>query len=243
MGVATVGAGLRPHAPALRPRGGLRRRPGARADADHRRDLAPQQPRRAARPVLRPRRCGAVVRGARGRPHALARPGRRLRRPRLRDEDGAPRCSWSRRSPRPGCGSRRAGALAAAAPARCAGGAAMAVVGLRLAGARVADAGGRPPLGLRARATTAIWSLIFGYNGLGRLAGQSGGPGGGGGRRAGGGGGGGGLVRRQPGPAAAAQRAPSAARPAGCSASRSWPASLLVAVTRLRRGRRRAPAG
>ncbi len=37
-----------------------------------------------------------------------------------------------------------------------------------------------------------IWSLIFGYNGLGRVAGQTGGPSGGGGGFAGGGGGGGG---------------------------------------------------
>ncbi len=37
-----------------------------------------------------------------------------------------------------------------------------------------------------------IWSLIFGYNGLGRVAGQTGGPGGGGGGFGGGGGGGGG---------------------------------------------------
>ena len=40
-------------------------------DADHRRDLAPQQPRRAADPVLRRRAVGARPR-ARGRAHALA---------------------------------------------------------------------------------------------------------------------------------------------------------------------------
>jgi len=38
-----------------------------------------------------------------------------------------------------------------------------------------------------------IWSLIFGYNGLGRVAGQTGGPAGGGGPGGGGGGGGGGF--------------------------------------------------
>ena len=87
MGVATVGADLRPHAPALRPRGRLRRRAGARAHADHGRDRAPQQPGRAARALLHRR---AVVRRARarGRAHALARARRRGRRPRLRGEDG-----------------------------------------------------------------------------------------------------------------------------------------------------------
>jgi hypothetical protein len=46
-----------------------------------------------------------------------------------------------------------------------------------------------------------IWSLIFGYNGLGRLFGQSGGPGGGAGGPGGGGGfGGNGLFGGEPGP-------------------------------------------
>ena len=48
---------LRLGAPPLRTRGGLRARPGAGADADHGRDLAPQQPGRAARAVL----CGGTV--------------------------------------------------------------------------------------------------------------------------------------------------------------------------------------
>ena len=39
-------------------------------------------------------------------------------------------------------------------------------------------------------ADNSIWSLIFGYNGLGRVAGQTGGPGGGAGGGPGGGGGG-----------------------------------------------------
>lgn len=53
-----------------------------------------------------------------------------------------------------------------------------------------------------------IWSLIFGYNGLGRLAGQSGGP-----QAAGGGGGGGGGA-----PCSAARRASSAcSRPASAT--------------------------
>ena len=43
-------------------------------------------------------------------------------------------------------------------------------------------------------ADNSIWSLIFGYNGLGRVAGQSGGPGGAGGGPGGGGGGFGGNL-------------------------------------------------
>ena len=69
-----------------------------------------------------------------------------------------------------------------------------------------------------------IWSLIMGYNGLGRLDGQAGGPGGR--RRRGGGfGGGNGLVRRRPGPACGCSTRRSAGRPAGCSGSRSSRAS------------------
>ena len=81
-----------------------------------------------------------------------------------------------------------------------------------------------------------IWSLILGYNGLGRLAGQSGGPGGAAARR-------GRARRRRRAACSAAARArcacstaPSAARPAGCSASRSSAGVALVASTRLRRG-------
>ena len=68
-------------------RGGLRGRPRAGAHADHGRDLAPQQPRRAARAV---RDRGAVVPGARarGRAHEVAGVVRRDDRPGLRDEDG-----------------------------------------------------------------------------------------------------------------------------------------------------------
>ncbi len=70
-------AALRPRAAALRPNRRVRRRARARADADHGRDLAPQQPRRAADPLLRRR---AVVHRARARrrPHALARARRRV---------------------------------------------------------------------------------------------------------------------------------------------------------------------
>jgi hypothetical protein len=48
-------------------------------------------------------------------------------------------------------------------------------------------------------ADNSIWSLILGYNGLGRIFGQAGGPGGGAGPGAGGGGGGG-LFGGEPGP-------------------------------------------
>ena len=61
--------------------GRLRRRDRAGHDADRGRDVAPQQPRRAAGPVLRGR---AVVRGPRagGRPHPVAGAERHLRRAR-----------------------------------------------------------------------------------------------------------------------------------------------------------------
>ncbi len=61
-----------------------------------------------------------------------------------------------------------------------------------------------------------IWSLIFGYNGLGRVAGQTGGPGGAGGP--GGGFGGGSMFGGSTGPLRLLNRA-SAGRRAGCSAS------------------------
>jgi hypothetical protein len=136
-------------------------------------DLAPQQPRRAARAVLRG---GAVVRGARarGRAHALAGARGRVRRPRLRDEDG-----------------RRAvvvpGIVAAwlwIAPARAPARAAPAARGRRRDGARrrrlaalveLTPAADRP--WVSGTSDNSILSLIFEYNGLGRVDGQTGGPG------------------------------------------------------------------
>ena len=127
--------------------GGFVAGPRARTHADHRRDLAPQQPRRAARAVLRR---GAVVRGARarGRPHPLARAGRRLR------SASASRRRWASR-----CWSCPAIALAwlwvaprgrlHALRQLLAGGAAMVRRRRRVAAARRADAGGRPPVDLR----------------------------------------------------------------------------------------------
>ena len=69
----------------------------------------------------------------------------------------------------------------------------------RVAAAVCADARRRTARGSRARATTAIWSLIFGYNGLGRARRPGRRPGGGGGGAGGGGGGGpfGGVDRRR----------------------------------------------
>ena len=52
-------ARLRPRRAAASAGGRLRRRARARADADHGRDLAPQQPRRAARPCAASAPCGA----------------------------------------------------------------------------------------------------------------------------------------------------------------------------------------
>src|SRR5688572_25990279 len=86
MGVATVALGYDLTRRRFG-RGRLRRGPRARADARHRRDLAAQQPGRAAGPLRHGRGVGDRA-GARGRPHALGRPGRRVRRPGLRGEDG-----------------------------------------------------------------------------------------------------------------------------------------------------------
>ena len=133
----------------------------------------------------------------------------------LRGEDGRGAAWSSRASRRRTCGSRRAGAWTAVRQL-LAGGAALAVVG----GAwpvlvALTPAASRP--WVSGTSDNSIWSLIFGYNGLGRLGGQAGGPAGGGGP----GGGGGRRVRRRRRRAAACSTRASAARPAGCSASRS----------------------
>lgn len=64
-----------------------------------------------------------------------------------------------------------------------------------------------------------VWSLIFSYNGVGRISGQTGGPGGGGGPA---GGGGGGLFGG-PRVSSGCCNPASGIRPDGCSGSRSWP--------------------
>ena len=94
---------LRHDPPALRPRRRLRRRPRARAHAGHRRDRAPQQPRRAARAVLH-RRALVPRQRPRGRAHALARARGRRRRPRLRGEDGGGAARRARHRRRVGVG-------------------------------------------------------------------------------------------------------------------------------------------
>lgn len=106
------------------------------------------------------------------------------------------------------------------------GGVAMVVVGgawpLLVALTPAAD---RPWVG--GTSDNSIWSLITGYNGLGRLDGQLGGPGGaaggggpGAGGPAGGGGGAGGVFGGEAGRCGCSARR-SAGRSAGCSASRS----------------------
>ena len=109
-----------------------------------------------------------------------------------------------------------------------AGGAAMVVVGgawpLLVA---LTPASDRP--WISGTSDNSIWSLIFGYNGLGRLDGQAGGP------QALGGGAAAAAVRRLRRPAAAAQRRRSAGRPAGCSASALVGGVGVIAATRLRR--------
>ncbi len=100
-----------------------------------------------------------------------------------------------------------------------AGGAAMAVVGLAWPLlVTLTPAADRP--WISGTSDNSVWSLIFGYNGLGRVDGQTGGPGGFGG--------GGSDVRRECGAAAAAQLR--ARRPGGVAArvrasSRVWACS------------------
>ena len=138
---------------------------------------------------------GAGPRPAARRLGEVADGGRRVRRARLRDQDGAPRC-WSCRawSPR-GCGSRRKGRWSR--PRQLlAGGAVMAAVGLAWPVlVWLTPAVSRPYVS--GTDDNSIWSLILGYNGLGRLFGQAGGPGGAMG------GGGGGVFGGAPAAAAA----------------------------------------
>ena len=177
-------AGLRPDAAHVGPHGGLRRRARPRADADHRRHLAAQQPGRAADALLRRRALVPRARAA-GRPHALARAcgvcvglGFETKMAAALLVVPAFAAAWLWVAPR--------GRLAAVRQL-LAGGAAMVVVGgawplLML----LTPASNRP--WMSGTSDNSILSLIFGYNGLGRLDGQAGGPAG---RRAGGGGGGG----------------------------------------------------
>ena len=185
MGVATVGLvyDLARSSASAAPRG-VRRGPRARADADHGRDLAPQQPGRAAGAVHHRRPCGrptAACEDGRARwllaagafvglgfetkmaAALLVVPGDRRRVALGRAE--RPR----RRGPAAAGGRRRDGGRRA-----------------RVAGADVADARVVRPY-ISGTDDNSIWSLILGYNGLGRLFGQDGGPGGGDGRRGGGG--------------------------------------------------------
>ena len=166
MGVASGRARLRPHAPPLRPAGRLRRRAGARAHADHRRDLAPQQPRRAAGPLLRRARCGASCgrfEDGRTRWLVLAGVGVGLG---FEAKMGAAlmvvpgiALAWLWVAPR--------GRLAALRQL-LAGGAALVLVGgawpLLVALTPAAD---RP--WISGTTDNSIWSLITGYNGFGRL--------------------------------------------------------------------------
>ena len=144
-----------------------------------RRRLAAQQPGRAAGAVLRG---GVVVRGprVRDRTHALARAQRDLRRARVRDQDG--RRADGRARDRGGVDVDRGTSLRGRLGALrqlLAGGAAMATVGLAWPLlVTLTPAADRP--WISGTSDNSIWSLIFGYNGLGRVAGQTGGPGGGG---------------------------------------------------------------
>ncbi len=127
-----------------------------------------------------------AVRGARARTHALAGARGRVRRARLRDEDGRRARRSSPASPRPGCGSRRPRAGACTPCASCSrGGAAMLLVGGAWpALVELTPAADRP--WVSGTSDNRMLSLIFEYNGLGRVDGQAGGPGGTGGNMFGG---------------------------------------------------------
>ena len=162
----------------------------------------------------------AMVRGAGGRARALDGARGRVRRARLRDQDGR----GAARRPGPG---GRVGVGGAAQPRRA---------GCSAVGSRWLVAGGAWPLlvaltpassrpWISGTSDNSIWSLIMDYNGLGRLDGQAGGPGGAAGGPGGGFGGGNGLFGGDPGVAAAAER-------------RARRAGRLAARVRARRGRR-----
>jgi 4-amino-4-deoxy-L-arabinose transferase-like glycosyltransferase len=120
---------------------------------------------------------------------------------------------------------------ARAAVQLAAGGAAMTVVGLAWPLLMwLTPAADRP--WISGTSDNSIWSLILGYNGLGRLFGQDGGPGGGGG---GPGGGGGGVFGGDPGPLRLLNEA--LGGQAGWLLGVAVVGGLgLLAVTRLRRG-------
>ena len=179
MGVATVGSSAPPGG--ARARGGVRRRADAGADPDHTVAIARhQQPGRAARALRRPPPSGQPI--AASRPAACAGCWRRARLVGL----------WLRDRRWRGAAGGGPGIVAAwlwVAPAGrvralrdlAFGGAVMAVVGLRSSPSDVAHAGVLAPVHVSGTDDNSIWSLILGSNGLGRLFGQSGGPGGGGG--------------------------------------------------------------
>ena len=218
-------ARLRPRAPPLRPRRRVRRRAGARAHADQRRDRAAQQPGRAAGAVL-VAALWCVVRALEdGRTRWLVLAGVAVG---LGFEAKMAAALHGRARHRRRVPVGRAARPRGGAARSCsAGGAALVVVG----GAwpaliALTPAGSRP--WVSGTSDNSIWSLILGYNGLGRLGGQAGGPRRDGRRRRR-------RVRRRPGRAAAARREP---RRPGRLAARlraSWAASPSLAASRLRR--------
>ena len=137
------GPDLRHDPPVLRSRRRLHRRPRPGAHARHRRDRAPQQPRRAARTLLH-RRAVVPRQRPRGRAHPLARPRGRRGRSGLRGEDGRGAARGARHDCRVGVGG-------AAQPRQRPAGRRRGDDCHRtgLAAPHVADSGGRPPVDLR----------------------------------------------------------------------------------------------
>ena len=118
--------------------------------------------------VLQPR--------AGGRPHALARVRRGQRRPRLRDQDGGRAVHRPRHRARLALGrARRSRGCGPSFGQLLWGGLAMAAVGLAWPLlVWLTPAADRP--WVSGTADNSIWSLIVGYNGVGRVAGQAGTP-------------------------------------------------------------------
>ena len=169
------GPRLRPRAAALRPPRRRGRRPRARDDADRRRDVARQQPRRAADAAAASRRSGS--RCARSR--TAARAGS--------CSAGSPSGWASRRrccvalvvvpGDRAGLAVRRAARPRSPRCASCSPAARAMLVGRRrLAAARHARRRPADRPYISGTADNSILSLIFGYNGFGRVTGQAGGP-------------------------------------------------------------------
>ena len=217
---------------------GLRRGPRARHDADRGRGLAPQQPGRAAACSAASRRCGSRSRAFEtGRTRWLVLSGIAVGLG-FETKMGVALMVVPGIAAWPGCGCAPRGRRlrAASAARRRRRDAASSALAWPLL-VTLTPAADRP--WISGTSDNSIWSLIFGYNGLGRVAGQTGGR-----RRR--------RrrwrlrrhdVRRSDRARSACCSPGSAIRPAGCSASRSSRVAVLGDHHAGCAGMTRAPAG